>query len=183
MNGKKRNTYINVAIMTLIIGGIFYSMDQYLFYYVRNLSNEVVEAKKNVELINERNKKIDEVRHNYNNIEKEIGVISNTFVKKDYEKVGEMFMEMENIADRYQIELEKDPASKGEEKMGDSISAAYFNIAAKGEYENLMKFMVHLDNFKYYIDLNNVEIASAGDGINLDNAVMRSELEVYLNGK
>lgn len=184
MNSKKQKTFINITIFTLTIGGVFYFMNHYLFNYIRSMSNEVVAAKKDVVLIAERNKKIDEVRSNYNNIEKEIGVISDTFVKKDNEKFGEMFMELEDIAHRYNIELTKDPASKAEERMGDGIFAAYFNMTAKGEYDDLMKFVLYLDNFKYYIDLNNIEIIRSSDDENsMSKMAMRAELEVYLENK
>lgn len=184
MNSKKQKTYINIAIFVLVIGGVFYFMSEYLFSYIKSISDEVVAAKKNTVLITERNKKIDEVRSNYNNIEKEIGVISDTFVKKDYEKVGEMFMDMESIAQKFNIDLKKNPSSRSEQKMGDSISAAYFNMTATGKYDDLVKFMLYLDNFKYYIDLNNIEISSSVDGKdNVSKVVMKAELQVYLEDK
>lgn len=174
-----------MAIFILIIGGVYYFMSEYLFGYIVSMSDAVVSAKKDTMLITERNKKIDEVRRNYDNIEKEIGVISDAFVKRDNEKFGEMFMELEQIAKRYEITLTKEPSSRIEERMGDTISAAYFNISASGEYNNLMKFMLYLDNFKYYIDLNNVEITtgSKADDKNIAKTVMKAELEVYLDDK
>jgi hypothetical protein len=184
MNKKKQRTYVNIGIFVLIIGGVFYFMNQYLFVYIRNMSDEVVNAKKNTVLITERNKKINEVRSNYNNIEKEIGVISETFVKKDYQKVGEMFMELEGIAKDHNIVLVKNPAAKAEEKMGDSISAAYFTMSASGGFIDMMKFLLYLDNFKYYIDLNNIQMSGAGEDQNgITQVAMSAELQVYLDDK
>lgn len=183
MNAKKQKTYINISIFILVIGGVFYFMNQYLFVYIGDMSDEVVNAKKNTVLITERNKKIDEVRRNYNNIEKEIGVISDTFVKKDYEKVGEMFMELESTAQQHHIDLSKNPSMKAEEKMGDSISAAYFNMTAAGKYSDMMKFMLYLDNFKYYIDLNNIEMVNSSDDPKISRVTMKAELQVYLDAK
>ena len=160
-------------------------MSEYLFGSIVSTSDAVVSAKKDTMLITERNKKIDEVRRNYDNIEKEMGVIADTFVKKDNEKFGEMFMELEQIAKRYQITLTKEPSLRTEERMGDTISAAFFNIDASGEYDNLMKFMLYLDNFKYYVDLNNVEIATGAkeDDKDISTTAMKAELEVYLDDK
>lgn len=184
MNSKKQKTYITIAIFVLVIGGVFYFMNQYLFSYITSISDEAVDAKKDTMLITERNKKIDQVRSNYNNIEKEIGVISDTFVKKDYEKVGEMFMDLENIAQRYHIDLQKSPSTKAEQRIGDSISVAYFNMTATGKYDDLMKFMLYLDNFKYYIDLNNIEMSGVGnDEGGVSKVALNAELQVYLDDK
>ncbi|MFA6096791.1 MAG: hypothetical protein WC788_04145 [Candidatus Paceibacterota bacterium] len=184
MNKKKQKTYINIAILILVAGGMFYFMSQYLLAYIGNMSNEVVVAKKNTVLITERNKKIDEVRRNYNNIEKEIGVISDTFVKKDYQKVGEMFMELEEIARMNNIVLIKNPAQKPEEKMGNSISAAYFTMSSNGGFDDMMRFLLYLDNFRYYIDLNNIQMSGTGEDQNgITQVVMNAELQVYLDSK
>lgn len=184
MNGKKKKTYLNLAIFALLIGGMFYYMNEYLIKNIERLGDEVVDAKKSGALITERNIKINEVRKNYENIEKEIGLISNTFVEKNYEKVGEMFMELESIAQKYNIELTKDPASKPEERMGNRIFAAYFNMTATGDYQDLMKFMLYMDNFKYYVDLNNIEIIRSNEDEDSNPKVsLRAELEVYLENK
>jgi len=184
MNSKKKKAYLDLTICMLVIAGAFYFMDSYLLSYIKSMSDEIVSAKKTTAQIEERNNKIDEVRKNYNDIEKEIGIISDTFVKKDFEKVGGMFMNLEEIAKTYDIELSKSPSTKEEERMGASISAAYFNLSATGEYDNMMKFLVYLDNFKYYIDLNNIEIInSSADQKGSSMISMRAELEVYLDTK
>jgi len=69
MNRKKQKTCINIAIFILIIGGVYYFMSEYLFGSIVSTSDAVVSAKKDTILITERNKKIDEVRRNYDNIE------------------------------------------------------------------------------------------------------------------
>lgn len=184
MNGKKKKTFLNIAILALLISGMFYCMNEYLINNIKNISDEVVEAKKTTMLITERNKKIEEVRKNYDNIEKEIGLISETFVEKNYERVGEMFMDLERVASKYNVELINDPSSKGEKKMGANIYAAYFTMSATGEYDDLMKFLLNLDNFKYYIDLNNLEVASnVLKDKKISNVLVRGELVVYLEDK
>lgn len=185
MNSKKRKTYINIAVSTLLIGGGIYLMNEYLSSYIISISDDILTSKKNIRQIEERNNKIDDVRKNYNDIKDEIGVISDTFVKKDYEKVGDMFMDLEDIANRYSVDLDKKPSAREELTLGDgSISAAFFDLTASGDYDNLMKFMLYLDNFKYYMDLNNVQIETKIDEeTKVSTIMLRAELEVYLENE
>lgn len=168
----------------LVMTGALYAMNGYLLGYINSISDEVLNSKKSAVLIMRRNDKIGEVRQNYNEIERKIGVISGMFVKKDYEAVGEMFMDIENTAKKHDIILSKSPAAKAEEPVSTSISAAFFNMTAVGDFDNIMKFLLYLDNFKYYLDLNNIEITSMGAGENnISKITLSGEMEVYLDNK
>lgn len=187
MNKVQKKTYMVSAIFFSVIISLLYFGNVYLVDYLKLLSSDVLGAKEKIDIIERGNRNIPEVRKNYENIKKEINFISDSISDSEYDKVVNLFMELEDVAKKNDIELKKNPSSNGEESLGDGLSATHLDIEAIGEYDNIMKFILYLDNFKYYVDLNNVNITNR---INEEtkkefpSAIsLKGDLKVYLKEK
>lgn len=184
MNKIQKKTYLVSAVFASVIISLFYFGNIYLIDNLKSLSSEVLSAKEKFNTIEQRNKNIIEVRTNYNNIKKEINIISDSISDSEYDKVVNLFRELEDVAKKNEIELKKNLSSRGEESLGDGLVATHLDIEVLGEFEQLMKFILYLDNFKYYVDLNNVNITNQ---ISLEisrefpSAIsLKGDLKVYL---
>lgn len=184
MNKVQKKTYLVSAVFVSAIASLFYLGNIFLVDYLKSLSSEVLSAKQKVNTIEQRNKNIAEVRTNYDNIKNEINIISDSISDSDYDKVVILFKELEDVAKKNDIELKKNPSSKGEESLGDGLAATHLDIEALGEYDKIMKFILYLDNFKYYVDLNNINITnqiSKEVSDKFSSAIsLRGDLKVYL---
>ncbi len=187
MNKVQKKTYMVSAVFSTVIISLLYFGNIYLIDYLKSLSSSVFSAKQKVNTIGERNKNIVEVRANYDDIKKEINFISDSIADSEYDKVVVLFQELEDVAKKNDIELKKSPSSKGQESLGDGIAATHLDIEAIGEFNKVMKFILYLDNFKYYVDLNDVNITnqiSEEVSKEFPSAIsLRGDLKVYLKEK
>ncbi len=174
MNRTKRKTCINAFACIIVMGILFYV---FYAYFAAVIEDVGLKAKYNQERIGELNNqmnKIAYVRRSYKDITEKMGDISNVIISSD-ESMINFIIELENIADKTDINLEKQEKSAGDETY------AYFAIKASGKLNNAMHFLVYLENLENCVDLEDIKISS-GDGTP-GNVILNANLKVYLKNK
>ncbi len=170
MNETKRKTYINVFVCIIVIGILFYMFYVYFVAAIEDVGSKVKYNQERIGGLNSQMNKILYVRKSYKGITEKISGISNVIISSD-ESMINFIIELENIADKTGIDLEK------QEKPADGETYTHFAIRASGELNNVMHFLVYLENMENCVDLEDIKISS-GDGMS-GNVILNANLKVY----
>lgn len=174
MNETKRKTYINAFVCIVVIGILFYVFYVYFVSAVEDMGSKVKYNQERIGELNSQMNKIIYVRKSYKDITEKMSGISNVIISPD-ENMIDFIIELENIADKTGINLEK------QEKPVDGETYAYFAIKASGESNNIMHFLVYLENMENCVDLEDIKISS-GDKVS-KNVILNANLKVYFKNK
>lgn len=190
MNKIKQKTYLNLLALFSVMVGLFYVGDFYLVKAVKNSSAEIVEKKQEIERLKEQNSQINSIRTGYKHMQKEMDEISNLTV--DYSDIIKFIIEIENIAKENEVNLNINVSDKEGESLSGNLSSVGYNLKASGDFNGLMRFLIHLENLKYYNDIESINMfydnknkggADGLDEINPNNIVLNVGLTVYVKNK
>lgn len=156
MNKIKQKTYFNILIFSSAVITLFYVGNFYLIETVKNLSLEVVDKKQKIEKLNKQSEQIDSIRAGYKYMQEEMDEVSGLVV--NYSDIIDFIIEVENIAEKSEVKLDISVSNKEGEYLNDDLSFVGYNIEAAGDFENLMRFLVYLENLKYLNKVENVRI-------------------------
>lgn len=174
MNETKRKTYINAFVCIIVISILFYVFYVYFVSAVEDMGSKVKYNQERIGGLNSQMNKIIYVRKSYKDITEKMSGISNVIISPN-ENMINFIIELENIADKTGINLEK------REKPVDEETYTYFAIKASGELNNVMHFLVYLENLENYVDLEDIKISS-GDRES-KNVILNANLKVYFKNK
>lgn len=170
MNETKRKTYINAFVCIIVIGILFYVFYVYFVAAIEDMGSKVKYNQERIEELNNQMNKIVYIRRNYKDIAEKMNDISNVIISSD-ESMINFIIELESIADKTGINLEK------QEKPVDEEIYTYFAIKASGELNNIMHFLVYLENLENCVDLEDIKISS--DDRASGNVILNASLKVY----
>lgn len=116
----------------------------------------ILEIKTTSSLVKERNEKLvilqrtdqeylKQLEQDYNNIKQDISLVKSGFLNTD--QVVDFFMVLENIASSTSNKLEIQV-----------VDFPFFNLYLLGNFSNLMKFLGWLENSKYFVDVDSIQI-------------------------
>lgn len=185
MNKSQRKAYISLAISALIIAFLFYLGNVFFPKEIEKSSLELVENKKKIVGLENRNKKIESFRKDYENIKGEMNAIYGTMVFSG--KIVDFITELENAAEKNGIKLEKKYIEKEENIKNDDFSTAYFEINAYGRFSNIMHFLSYVENLKYFVEIENINTNSQSDNRDENKITgeitLKSKIRVYMRNK
>lgn len=170
MNETKRKTYINAFVHIIVIGILFYVFYVYFVAAIEGAGSKVKYNQERIGELNNQMNKIVYVRRNYKDIAERMSNISNVIISSD-ESMINFIIELESIADKTDVDLEKKEKSINDEPH------AYFVIKVSGELNNVMRFLVYLENLENYADLEDIRISSS-DRMS-GNVILSANLKVY----
>ena len=190
MNKVKQKTYLNVAIFFSIVVAIFYIGNFYLVEAVKGLSLEIIDKKQKIEGLNRQSDQIDSIRAGYEHIQKETDKASNLIV--NYPNIIDFIIEVENVAEENGIDLNVSVSNKDGESISNDLSFVGYSIKAAGDFDNIMHFLVCLENLRYLNKVENVRIYYSSedkkDSVDLGKVdsgeiVLSANLKVYVKNK
>lgn len=170
MNETKRKTYINAFVHIIVIGILFYVFYVYFVAAIEDAGSKVKYNQERIGELNNQMNKIAYVRRNYKDIAERMSDISNVIISSD-ESMINFIIELESIADKTDVDLEKKEKSISDEPH------TYFVIRVSGELNNVMHFLVYLENLENYVDLEDIRISSS-DRMS-GNVILNANLKVY----
>lgn len=180
MNKIKQKTYFNIAAFFSIVVIIFYIGNSYLIETVKNLSLEVVSKKQEIERLNEQSSQVDSIKTGYEYMQEEMDKVSDLIV--DYPNIIDFIVEIENVAAKSEIDLEISVSNKEVEYLNDDLSSVDYGVEAAGDFDNLMRFLVYLENLKYLNKVENIRIYY-DDKIDAEEIVLNASLKVYVKNE
>ena len=182
MNKIKQKTYLNISIYLSVVIAVFYIGNSYLIETVKSLSLEVVDKKQKIERLDRQSGQISDIRIGYQYIEEEAEKVSALIIS--YPDIIDFIVEIENVAEKSKVDLEISVSDKEGEDLNNNLSFVGYSVKATGDFDNLMHFLMRLENFKYLNKVENVRMyydnknkVKAGE-INLDVS-----LKVYVKDK
>ena len=134
------------GLILIVLAAIVFGLIRPLFFELKQTSILVgAQKEKLFGLAKIEEKYLKELEQDYNKIKSDVFLLKKGFV--DEKKAVEFFIELENIAlqtsNKLEIKTEKFPE---------------FTLSLTGEFSNLMKFIGWLENGKYFVDLNSIQI-------------------------
>ena len=180
MNKIKQKTYFNIAAFFSIVVMVFYIGNSYLIETVKNLSLEVVSKKQKIERLNEQSSQVNSIKIGYEYMQEEMNEVSDLII--DYPNIIDFIVEIESVAAKSEIDLDISVSNKKGEYLNDDLSSVSYDVAAAGDFDKLMHFLVYLENLKYLSKIENIRIYY-DDKIDAEEIILNANLKVYVKNK
>lgn len=180
MNKVKSKIFFNLLLFVFLTATSLYVGQNYLVKEVEVLSGEIISTKKEFSKLESRNNKLIETRNDYDNIGNEIDNISDVVVDDD--KIVDFIEKVEVIAaeDGVKLEISSVADNKSVKDKGGYISQKLFSLKAAGDFNGIMHFLYSLENFGYYINVEDVNIGFGNfDEHNKDLIILGANITVY----
>lgn len=180
MNKVKNKIFLSLMLLVLLSAAFLYLGHKYLVKEVETLSSELINTKKELNRFEVRNDGLLESRREYNNIKSEIENISKIIVAED--RIVDFIERVEKVAENDGVRLRISSNNKAEKKQSEQsyISQKSFDLTAGGDFNSIMHFLYSLENFDYYINVENINVGFGDfDEINKGVIVLDANITVY----
>jgi len=185
MNKIKQKTYFNIFIFSSIVVALFYVGNFYLIETVKKSSLEIVDKKQKIEKLNKQSDQIDSIRAGYKYMQEEMDEVSGLIV--DYSDVIDFIIEVENVAEKSEVELDINVSNKEGEYLNNDLSFVGYNVEATGDFDKLMRFLVYLENLKYLNKVENTRMYYDNENktnlVDSGKIILNTNLRVYVKNK
>lgn len=190
MNKIKQKTYFNILIFSSVVITLFYVGNFYLIETVKSLSLEIIDKKQRIEKLNKQSEQIDSIRTGYKYMQEEMNEVSGLIV--NYSDIIDFIIEVENVAEKSKVELNISVSNKEGEYLNNSLSFVGYNLEAVGGFDNLMCFLIYLENLKYLNEVENMRIYYDSEdkrdstdlgGVNSGKIILNTNLKVYVRDR
>lgn len=166
----------------LLTAAFLYFGQNYLVKEVEALSGEIISTKKELNSFEVRNNRLFESRGDYNDIKNEIEDISKIVVAED--KIVDFIERVEEVAEsdgvKLRISSALDNKAENEQEGQGYISQKTFDLTAAGDFNGIMYFLYSLENFEYYINVEDVNVGFGNfDENNKGLIVLNANITVY----
>jgi len=161
------------GLILVVLAAIVFGLVRPLFFELKQTSLLVgAQKEKLLGIAKIEEKYLKELEQDYNKIKSDVLLLEKGFV--DEKKAVEFFIELENTAsqtsNKLEIKTEKFPE---------------FTLSLTGEFSNLMKFIGWLENGKYFVDLDSIQVKrvsnkdlSFGEGENISASDIKTTLKI-----
>lgn len=180
MNGSKKKFFINLVVAAILVVSSSYFIVEYLTMEIEKSSAKIVEDKKIIHTLSNKNGQIDNARKDYKDIQTKTDEASKSIIDKD--KTVDFIEEVEGIAgeNRVKHNIVKKVTEKTDKGASGFISSSDFNFQIAGNFDSVMRFLYSLENFKYDVDISNVRMNFGDfDEYNKDMIILTFDLKLY----
>ncbi len=179
MNRIEKKAHIKAVLLLIIVFILLYVSCFYFPKKIEVSSVEIIDKKKKIEQLNIQNNQIENIRDKHNKLQKDVSNISEYII--DYSNISSFVAEIKNVAEKNNIELNISVSNEEKKEITKFLSYINYNIKATGKFNNMMSFLNHLENLKYYIDVEKIEISRKNkEAIGETDIVLNSRLKVYV---
>ncbi len=157
MDSVKQKVYANILISVGIVFAMFYFGLIHFIEEEKNLSLEIVSKKKEARQLKLQSEQIGEIRDAHQEWQEKTETILGSIVR--HSELFDYVIEIRNLADENNVELETIVSAKDKGQINDDFSYTYYKIKATGFFSDIMKFLVCVENLKYYSEMENILFA------------------------
>ncbi len=158
MNEVKKKIYISASLLLAAALSLLYVNLFYLTKNIKDFSSFIAEKKKNIERLTIQNSQIENIRIKTEELQKNINEASEYIV--DYSSISDFVTEMKDTAAKNNIELDMKVSDKEKTEITDGLSYINYNIKAVGKFNEMIQFLVYLENSKYYTNMEKIKISN-----------------------
>jgi len=147
---------------------------------IENSSLEIIEKKKNAEKLTIQNSQIENIRIKTEELQKNINKASEYIV--NYSSISNFVIEIKDTAMENNIELDMRVSDQEKTEITDGLSYINYNMKATGRFNEVVQFLIYLENSKYYTNIEKIKISSnyIKNINNNDKIIFDSILKVYV---
>ena len=180
MNELKKKFAINISIAILLVVFFMYIGAEYLVKEVESSSNQIVSDKQNIYTLTAKNSQLSESKRQFEETKAKMNEVLETVIDKD--KTVNFIEESEKtaLADKVKLRIKTTTVPEDKASAGTLISSSYFNFTVGGSFDNVMKFLGEMENFKYCVDIENVNLVFGDfDEYNKGLIILTFDVKLY----
>ena len=180
---KKKTIFISIILLLIIFSGIFWG--------IKPIVKKVYQKK---DLLEEKKLTLEKDKNNFDKYTTDLYFIENQLLnvknlenyKNDKVALIELLEEIAQVENlKLKIESYKNPTSS----KNKNNSEIFLKMSLSGDYQNFLKFLYRLENFKYPVEINSLRVESFEDlkinqnkkeEINLEN-IPETEGEIIIS--
>lgn len=186
MNEIKKKFTVNILIAISLVLAFIYIGTEYLAKDIETYSGEIVSDKQATSLQKAKIAQLPEAKKQY---EANLVKMDNIFATViDKESMVIFIEESEKTAVKDKVKLKiKSAPQKADTVAGKvipvattSLTNSYFNFTVGGTFDNVMRFLGEMENFKYCLDIENVDMTYEDfDENNKDMIILTFDVKLY----
>lgn len=186
MNEIKKKFTVNILIAISLVLAFIYIGTEYLAKDIETYSGEIVSDKQATSLQKAKIAQLPEAKKQY---EANLVKMDNIFATViDKESMVIFIEESEKTAVKDKVKLKiKSAPQKADTAAGKvipvattSLTNSYFNFTVGGTFDNVMRFLGEMENFKYCLDIENVDMTYEDfDENNKDMIILTFDVKLY----
>ena len=174
MNKVEKKLYIKAALLLIVVLVLFYVSYFYLPQKIEGLSLEIINNKKQIELMNAQNNQIENIRKKQDELQENVDNVSECII--DYSNIFSFVIETRSVAEKNNVNLSINVSNEGKAQMTEFLSYINYNMKITGKFDDVMNFLNYLENSKYYVNIEKMKISKKND----HDIVLDSVLKVYV---
>lgn len=185
MNDIKQKVYANILISVSIILTMFYFGLVYFVEEEKALSLEMVNKRKEIEQLKSQSEQIGEIRGVYREWQKKTETILESVVR--HSELFNYIIEIKDLASENNVKLEVVVSTEDKGEVDSSFSYTYYKIKATGHFSDIMKFLVCIENLKYYSEMENISFVINDESRynvvaqDSEEILFSADLKIYMN--
>lgn len=185
MNDIKQKVCANILISVSIILTMFYFGLVYFVEEEKALSLEMINKKKKIEQLKSQSEQIGEIRDVYQEWQKKTETILRSVVR--HSELFNYIIEIKDLASENNVKLEVVVSTEDKGEIDNSFSYTYYKIKATGHFSEVMKFLVCVENLKYYSEMENISFVMNNEsrrGVTVqdpEEILFSADLKIYMN--
>lgn len=179
MDSVKQKVYVSILISAGIISAMFYFGFVYLVEEEKNLSLEIVSKEKEAEQLKLQSEQIGEIRNAHQEWQEKTETVLGSIVR--HSELFDYVVEIKNLADENNIKLETITSAKDKGQINDDFSYTYYKIKATGFFDDVMKFLVCVENLKYYSEMENISFVTDSESNTRHNIADQNSEKISFN--
>jgi len=186
MNEIKKKFTVNISIAISLVLAFIYIGTEYLAKDIETYSGEIVSDKQATSLQKAKIAQLPEAKKQYEANLVKMDNIFATVIDKESMVIFIEESEKTAVKDKVKLKIKSAPqkadtaAVKASPAAATSLTSSYFNFTVGGTFDNVMRFLGEMENFKYCLDIENVDMTYEDfDENNKDMIILTFDVKLY----
>jgi len=154
----KKKISITLIIFILIISGLIYFVVMPTINDIKKMGEEIENQRIDLEQKYIKGQSLKQLTENLKKTEPQLVILDQIFIKQDHEL--DFITKLEEIATQNNVAqtINLDIAKINKDK---SYQALPLRLSARGNYKNIMNYLISLEALNYYINIDSTDLSSA----------------------
>ena len=173
----KKKISISIVVSVLIIGGLVYFVVIPIINDIKKMGEKIENQRIDLEQKYIKGQSLKQLTENLKKIEPQLIILDQIFIKQDYEL--EFITKLEEIAEQNNVSqtINLNTAKINKDK---SYQTLPLQLSARGNYKNIMNYLINLEALNYYINIDSIDLSSASTKLSATSEVQTTFSNINL---
>ncbi len=173
----KKKISISIVVSVLIIGGLVYFVVIPIINDIKKMGEKIENQRIDLEQKYIKGQSLKQLTENLKKIEPQLVILDQIFIKQDYEL--EFITKLEEIAEQNNVSqtINLNTAKINKDK---SYQTLPLQLSARGNYKNIMNYLINLEALNYYINIDSIDLSSASTKLSATSEVQTTFSNINL---